>query len=178
MLYFVCIGAGYILVEVALIQKFVLFLGHPTYSVTAVLFAILLFSGLGSGWSDRQRDARGLAARLRWALPIGILLVVFAVPPLLRMLGGLSLPLRMLTAIALTAPLAFLMGMPFPLGMRALAARGGVHVPWAWAANGCGSVLGSVSAVLGAMLWNFSAMLVLAGVVYAFALARLEAHAE
>jgi hypothetical protein len=71
------------------------------------------------------------------------------------------------------APVAFLMGVPFPLGIRAIAASGGKHVPWAWAANGCASVVGSVCAVLGAMVWNFSTMLVIAGAIYVLALVRI-----
>ena len=74
-------------------------------------------------------------------------------------------------AIALIAPVAFLMGVPFPLGIRAIAATGGKHIPWAWAANGCASVVGSVCAVLGAMVWDFSTMLVVAGGIYVIALA-------
>jgi hypothetical protein len=62
------------------------------------------------------------------------------------------------------------MGIPFPLGIRAIAATGGKHVPWAWAANGCASVVGSVCAVLGAMVWNFSVMLLIAGAIYVLAL--------
>jgi hypothetical protein len=72
--------------------------------------------------------------------------------------------------VAIIAPVAFLMGVPFPLGIRAIAATGGKHVPWAWAANGCASVVGSVCAVLGAMVWNFSTMLVIAGAIYVLAL--------
>jgi hypothetical protein len=62
------------------------------------------------------------------------------------------------------------MGVPFPLGIRAIAATGGKHIPWAWAANGCASVVGSVCAVLGAMIWNFSTMLLIAGAIYVLAL--------
>ena len=172
--YFLALGVAYIVVEVVLMQRLALFLGHPTYSVTTVLFAILLFSGLGSAWSDRRRGtALEIAGLLRWALPAAILIVVFLVPMALRGLIGLALPLRVLIALLVIAPLAFLMGMPFPLGVRVLAARGGGHIPWAWAANGCGSVLGSVCAVLGAMLWSFSAMLLIAAAIYVYALARI-----
>jgi hypothetical protein len=174
LLYFLALGVAYISVEVVLMQRLALFLGHPTYSVTTVLFSILLFSGLGSAWSDRRGESPAALARwLRFALPVVIALVVFAVPPLLRTLGGLALVPRVLVAMAVIAPLAFLMGLPFPLAVRALAASGGRLIPWAWAANGCGSVLGSVGAVLGAMLWNFSIVLIAAAVVYALALSHL-----
>ena len=174
LLYFLALGVAYISVEVVLMQRLALFLGHPTYSVTTVLFSILLFSGLGSAWSDRRGESPAALARwLRFALPVVIALVVFAVPPLLRTLGGLALVPRVLVAMAVIAPLAFLMGLPFPLAVRALAASGGRLIPWAWAANGCGSVLGSVGAVLGAMLWNFSIVLIATAVVYALALSHL-----
>jgi hypothetical protein len=168
--YFLCLGVAYIVVEVVLMQRFALFLGHPTYSVTAVLFGILLFSGLGAAWSDRRTGTTAQVARpVLVGLPIAILLLAFAVPPALDRLMGLPHVLRVAIAITIIGPVAFLMGVPFPLGIRAIAASGGRHIPWAWAANGCASVVGSVCAVLGAMLWSFSAMLVLAGFVYVLA---------
>jgi hypothetical protein len=88
----------------------------------------------------------------------------------LRELIGLPHAARLLMAVAMIAPVAFWMGVPFPLGIRAIAATGGKHVPWAWAANGCASVVGSVCAVLGAMVWSFSTMLVIAGAIYVLAL--------
>jgi hypothetical protein len=169
--YFLGLGLAFIVVEVVLMQRFALFLGHPTYSVTTVLFAILLFSGLGAAWSDRRGGTTADVARpVLWGLPLAILLLAFVVPPVLHALIGLPHGARLAIAIALIAPVAFLMGVPFPLGIRAIAATGGRHVPWAWAANGCASVVGSVCAVLGAMVWNFSAMLVIAGAIYVLAL--------
>ncbi len=171
LLYFLCLGLAFIIVEVVLMQRFALFLGHPTYSVTAVLFAILLFSGLGAAWSDRRGGTTADVAKpvVYW-LPIAIVALAFVVPPVLDALIGLPHAARLLIAIALIAPVAFLMGVPFPLGIRAIAATGGKHVPWAWAANGCASVVGSVCAVLGAMVWNFSTMLLVAGAIYVLAL--------
>lgn len=169
--YFLCLGLAFIVVEVVLMQRFALFLGHPTYSVTAVLFAILLFSGLGAAWSDRRGGTTADVARpVLWGLPPAILLLAFVVPLVLHALIGLPHAARLVIAIALIAPVAFLMGVPFPLGIRAIAATGGKHIPWAWAANGCASVVGSVCAVLGAMVWNFSTMLVIAGAIYVLAL--------
>lgn len=169
--YFFALGVSYITVEVVLMQRLALFLGHPTYSVTTVLFAILLFSGLGSGWSDRRSGSTSdLVRPVLWLLPIAIVLLVFAVPPLMRALIGLPHAVRLLIAIAIIAPVAFLMGVPFPAGIRAIGASNSKHIPWAWAANGCASVIGSVCAVLGAMAWNFSVMLLIAGVIYLVAL--------
>lgn len=171
LVYFLCLGLAFIIVEVVLMQRFALFLGHPTYSVTAVLFAILLFSGLGAAWSDRRGGTTADVARpVLWGLPIAILLLAFGVPVVLRELIGLPHAARLLIAVLLIAPVAFLMGVPFPLGIRAIAATGAKHIPWAWAANGCASVVGSVCAVLGAMIWNFSTMLVIACAIYVLAL--------
>jgi spermidine synthase len=174
LVYFLCLGLAFIIVEVVLMQRFALFLGHPTYSVTAVLFAILLFSGLGAAWSDRRSGTTAeLAKPVLYWLPIAIVALAFVVPTVLRELISLPHAARLSIAVALIAPVAFLMGIPFPLGIRAIAATGGKHIPWAWAANGCASVVGSVCAVLGAMVWNFSTMLLIAGAIYVFALVLL-----
>ncbi|MFQ5599047.1 MAG: hypothetical protein ACE5G2_00680 [Candidatus Krumholzibacteriia bacterium] len=172
--YFLGLGLAFIVVEVVLMQRFALFLGHPTYSVTTVLFAILLFSGLGSAVSSNRKGTTAVLIRpVLWLLPIAILLLTFGVPQLTRALIGMPHVGRLLVAIAIIAPIAFLMGMPFPTGIRAVAASNPAHVPWAWAANGCASVVGSVCAVLGAMASNFSTMLVTACVIYFLALIGL-----
>src|SRR5262249_35026686 len=121
--YFFALGIAYIIVEVVLMQRFALFLGHPTYSVTTILFAILLFSGLGAAWSDRRRGRVDDVLRpIRLALPVLMVLLTFAVPPLLRALLGLPLAARLVIAIGLVAPVAFCMGTPFPTGIRAVGA--------------------------------------------------------
>jgi hypothetical protein len=172
--YFFALGLAYIMVEVVLMQRFALFLGHPTYSVTTILFAILLFSGLGSAWGDRRRGSVDRVVRpARWWLPVLIILVAFVVPPILRPLLGFPLTGRLAIAVLLVAPVAFLMGMPFPAGIRAAGATDARQVAWAWAANGCASVIGSVCAVLGAMVWNFSTMLVISAAIYLLALSLL-----
>ncbi|HXV12587.1 MAG TPA: hypothetical protein VEC56_00140, partial [Candidatus Krumholzibacteria bacterium] len=174
LVYFLCLGLAFIVVEVVLMQRFALFLGHPTYSVTVVLFAILLFSGLGAAWSDRRGGTPAEVAKpVMYWLPIAIVALAFVVPIVLQKLIGLPHAARLVIAVAMIAPVAFLMGVPFPLGIRAIAATGGKHVPWAWAANGCASVVGSVCAVLGAMVWNFSTMLLIAGAIYVLALVVL-----
>ena len=174
LLYFLSLGLAYIMVEVVLMQRFALFLGHPTFSVTAILFAILLFSGLGSAWSGRRSgDVRDVLRPVRLGLPLVLLLTAFALPPVLRQLLGLPLALRLAIAVLAVAPAAFLMGAPFPTGIRALGVTEPRQVAWAWAANGCASVIGSVCAVLGAMVWNFSAMLMVATGVYALALVMI-----
>ena len=148
LLYFVCIGAGYILVEVALIQKFVLFLGHPTYALTVVIFSLLVSSGLGSYFS--RRIIAGSTARF-WAVLIGVTVSVIAVAfiaaPLTTALVWLPMPAKATITVLLVAAPAFLMGMPFPTGLARLEQMHHASVRWAWSLNAAASVLGSASAI-------------------------------
>ena len=147
--YFGALGVAYILVEVAFIQKFVLFLGHPTYALTVAVFVLLMSSGVGSYWTRRFGETQ-LATRLprlltATALWIGLLAA--SVTPLLTALVSLPLVGRIIVATVLLAPAGFLMGTAFPSGLR-LASR--VHpgcLQWAWAMNAATSVLGSLLAV-------------------------------
>ncbi|MBI1791009.1 MAG: hypothetical protein HYR60_26055 [Acidobacteria bacterium] len=147
LLYFVAIGAGYIMIEVALIQKFVLLLGHPTYALTVVIFSLLVSSGIGSASSGR----------LRWSgrAPLGASLLVAlmtpALGPLIGAAAGWPLGLKAALTVLLIFPVGFLMGMPFPNGLRTLEARHKPAVRWAWSLNAAASVLGSAGAILGAL---------------------------
>ena len=166
LLYFVGLGAGFIIVEIALMQKFVLFLGHPTYALIVVLFSLLMFSGVGS---YRMRDVRGADVMPK----IGRHLLVLCGVTLLYMLtlstvfGWLvTMPLagRMVLSVLLVAPLGLLMGTFLPLGIQGAGERFAVVVPWAWGINGAASVLGSVLAIGLAMNIGFNRAL-LAGLV-------------
>jgi hypothetical protein len=170
--YFFAIGAGFIMVEVALIQQFALFLGHPTYSLTVVVFSLLVATGLGSFWSRRlvgRDDGRLKAALAVTAIAIGLLSVL--VPPLLRSAVGLPIAARCALTVALLAPVGFAMGMPFPSGLKRLEHAYPSAIRWAWALNSASSVLGSVAAVFLAIHLGLSQTLLLAGVVYLLALA-------
>jgi hypothetical protein len=164
LLYFACLGLGFLLVEMPLLQRFILFLGQPTYSFSLVLFSVLLFSGLGSIFSAR--------VPLRTSL-LMLLAVVLAYPLLLPRLFALSigwgLPLRILTAVLSLGPLGFLLGMPLPSGIRLLEAQAPRWIPWAWAVNGCASVISSILAVMGAISLGSSRVLVAGAVAYAVA---------
>jgi len=173
LLYFVAIGLGYILVEVSFIQRFVLFLGHPTYALTVVVFLMLLSSGAGSFASRKWVSETG-----RVWLPLVIVaftLLVYAVllPPLLNSLVGAGFGLKLLTSGVLLVPLGFAMGMPFPAGLRALCDRGSPsgsnEVEWAWAMNAAASVLGSVLAIVLAMEYGLTATLVCGAGAYLLA---------
>jgi hypothetical protein len=166
--YFVCIGTGYILIQVALIQKFVLFLGHPTYALTVIIFSMLISSGVGSFFSRRfAGDAAGL--RLRAVLigvAVGVALLSFAVPPISEAGVGLPLPVKMLITVLLIAPVGFLMGVPFPVGLTRFEALYPQAVRWAWSLNAASSVLGSAAAIFLAIYLGLQATLLIGGALY------------
>ena len=171
LLYFVAIGLGYILIEMVLIQRFVLFLGHPTYAITVVVFLMLLASGMGSLTSQSW-----VRTEVRWpAVIIGIVAISaaygFVLPSLLTPLVGLGMSIKLMLSALLIAPLAFLMGMPFPTGLRALARTPGGSVEWAWALNAAASVLGSALAIVIALQFGLTAVLVTASSIYALSAA-------
>ena len=169
--YFALIGFAFILVEIAFIQKYTLYLGHPLYAIAVVLSAFLLFAGLGS------RSAPFLLARLpamrlpqtSWPVAgIALLVTLYLLTAPLLMKHGLGLPdpVRVMLAVAMIAPLAFLMGMPFPLGMARLAANAPALLPWAWGINACATVVGAALAVLIALHFGFTGVAALAVLLY------------
>ncbi len=164
--YFACLGAGFMMIEIALLQKFILFLGHPVYALTVVLFSLLAFSGLGA-WTSRRigesRIARILPRVLLGVAAAGCVYVA-VLSPLFYAFVALPIVWRALIAVALLGPGAFLMGMPMPLGLRLLAGRGAHLIPWAWGVNGAMSVTASVVALVVALATGFNQAL-LAGVV-------------
>jgi hypothetical protein len=172
LLYFLSIGAGYILIEVALIQKFVLFLGHPTYALTVVIFSMLVSSSLGSYFSRRilGEDGRRL---FRALILIAVLVALLAavVTPLLTAGVGLPLPLKFAITVLLIAPAGFVMGMPFPFGLKRLEEWHRPAVRWAWALNAAASVLGSVGALVCAIYLGLVQTLLAGGLLYLAALA-------
>ncbi len=181
LLYFVAIGLGYILVEIAFIQRFVLFLGHPTYALTVVVFLLLLSSGAGSLVSRRWLLEPARVWLPLTGIVLAIMLYVFVLPALLISFVGLPFALKLLLSAAALAPLGFAMGMPFPSGLRliappsiALTAPGGTTgataVEWAWAMNAASSVLGSVLAMVVALHFGLTVTLACGAGAYAIAL--------
>ncbi len=158
--YFTLLGLAFLLVEVSLIQRYILVLGQPTLAVATVIGALLLFAGLGSS----------LSRRFDWGRAMIALVVLLAVYPLLvDGLTPLLLPLptlaRILVTALLIAPVGFLMGMPFPRGIAALRDSSDV-VPWAWAANGSASVISAVLAAMLALSFGFTVVLVIGAGLY------------
>jgi hypothetical protein len=171
MAFFAAIGLGFLALEIALIQRLVLFLGFPTYALSVVLFSLLLSTGLGSLLSTRARDPRRALTVALAAACVLLLAGAFALQPLLRALIELPFPARVLVSVALLAPLGVALGMAMPTGLTRLAGLHPGAVPWAWAVNGVASVLASVAAVAVAITWGFSAVMLLATACYLVALA-------
>jgi spermidine synthase len=174
LVYFVAIGFGFMFIEIAFIQKFVLFLSHPLYAVAVVLCAFLVFAGIGSRLSRRLPPHTGPALRQPLSavvLAIGVfaLLCLTVQPWLVQYAMRLPDAARIVIAIALIAPLAVFMGMPFPLGLTETEAADARLVPWAWAVNGCASVIGAVLATLLAIHVGFTLVVAIALGLYAIA---------
>jgi hypothetical protein len=173
LLYFVCIGAGYILIQVALIQKFILFLGHPTYALTVIIFSMLISSGLGSYYSRPLMGGSNTAKRLG-AVLIGVAAAVsvlaFVAAPVSEFGAGWPIPWKAAVTVGLIAPSGFLMGIPFPTGLTRLERRFPQAVRWAWALNAAASVLGSVSAVCLAIYIGLRATVLMGALLYVAAL--------
>jgi hypothetical protein len=183
LLYFVAVGLGYILVEIAFIQRFVLFLGHPTYALTVVVFLLLVSSGAGS-LASRTWVAHPKRIWLPLAFITAVLLLyVFILPWLLNALVGLRFEAKLLVSAALLVPLGFAMGIPFPTGLQALASIPLPEFPpatiseveedaveWAWAMNAGSSVLGSVLAMVIAIQFGLNVTLACGAAAYLMAI--------
>ncbi len=175
LLYFLFIGCGYILIEVGLIQKFVLFLGHPNYALTVVIFSMLLSSGLGSFASRRLLSKpEGRLIKVLGCIALGASLLGLLLSGLLTALVGLPLALKVALTVVLIAPLGFLMGMPFPTGLERLEHSHAPAVRWAWSLNAAASVLGSVGALASSIYLGLIQTLIIGGLFYVAALAVVE----
>lgn len=162
-LYFSALGFGFLFIEIPLMQKFILFLDQPTYSFAVILFTIFICAGLGSLMSSKL--ARVLPQVI---VSLGLLACIYPLllPHLFEALLGQSLLLRLVVAFGTLAPLGFLMGVPFPLGIRILGTVSPELIPWAWGINGSVSVVGSILALVLALSAGFSWVLVAGGGAY------------
>jgi hypothetical protein len=175
-LYFAALGCGFMFVEISLMQRFTFFLGHPTYSLSVVLTSMLLFSGLGALASSRIEELSRSALLTLLAAVVAILLLDrLSLGWILAHAMGLGRPERVMVAVLFLAPTSFLLGFPFPLGIRMLRQRAPSLIPWGWAVNGFLSVAGSILAVMVAMASGFSVVLLLAAAIYLVALLAVPA---
>ena len=169
--YFFLLGLAFLFVEMAFIQKFTLFLSHPLYSVAVVLAGFLVFAGLGSASSGKVARRLGERSRIAvWsavgAIGVLVLLYLWLLPPLFARWIGLGDATRVLVSLALIAPLAFVMGMPFPLGLKRLSSEAPAFIPWAWGLNGFASVISAALATLLAIEFGFTLVLLTALLFY------------
>ena len=165
--YFLCLGAGYILIQVALIQRFILLLGHPEYALTVIVFSMLVWSGLGS-YASKKVVAGDDGNLMRVLTLIAILIATLAAVsgPLVSAAAAWPMAAKIALTAAMIAPAAFLMGMPFPSGLRRLEQRHAPSVRWAWSLNAASSVLGSAGAIFLAIYLGLRATLLIGGALY------------
>jgi hypothetical protein len=166
--YFGALGAGFMLLEVALLQRFVLLLGHPVYSLTVTLFSLLLGTGLGSLLSRRVSAERVKAVTVRALFTICVLAIAItiALPWVIDQAIAWPLSLRIVLTAGILVPIGVLLGIPLPGGIRMVAASQPGIIAWAWGINGAFSVVGATLAVFLAMNWGFSVTLSIAALVY------------
>ena len=169
-LYFLAIGIAFLFLEIAFMQKFILFLYQPLYSFAVTLSVFLVFAGLGSyltsrlaGYLDKQRL---LVFAVSGIVIIGVSYVLY-LDDLFALLSSIDIAVKVVVTAVLIAPLALLMGMPFPLALSSLAESAGSMVPWAWGINGCASVISASLAMLLAIQFGFTAVIIIALLLYA-----------
>ncbi len=171
-LYFACLGAGYIMVEVGLIAHFIMALGNPTISASVLITGMLVFSGLGALTSERALP------HMRTVMPVlfvavGAMLILYGLflGQALDAIGSIAYPARLVICFLLIAPPAFLMGFPMPIAMTTLGRLGKEHMfVWAWGVNGCFSVIGAAAAPVIATNFGLAAVIELAGLAYLLAI--------
>jgi hypothetical protein len=175
--YFAALGAAFMLLEIALLQRFVLLLGHPVYSLTVTLFALLLGTGAGSVISRRvpASAVRRVALRALVGAAAAALLAALALPALIDLAMPWPLAARIAAAAGLLAALGVLLGIALPAGMRQLDAAHPELVAWGWGMNGAFSVIGATAAIFIAMNWGFAVTLVSGALVYLLAAGCLRA---
>jgi len=165
--YFGALGLGYMMAEIYLMQRFVFFLADPIYSSSIVITTMLVFSGFGSLYSQRFRANR---LRMIWiavaGIAISVLFYLFLLSPVLNAALGLPLIVKILIAIALIAPAAFCLGIPFPTALDSLSENRRSLLPWAWGMNGALSVTGSELSRIVSISWGFAVVLVAIILVY------------
>ena len=183
LLYFLLIGIGFMFAEISMIQRFILFLGHPVYSISTVLFTLLISSGMGSRFSGKFSNGQDGGVRIRefklYLLILCGLIIIYAIllPYIFNKILLEGIIWRQLISFTFLFPLGFFMGMPFPTGIKLLERYNAGIIPWAWCINGCSSVISSVLVILIALSFGFKITLILSAVAYAGGLLILK-HRE
>jgi hypothetical protein len=169
--YFAALGLGFILIELALLQKLILLMGNPTMTFALLLFTLLISSGSGSLISSRvaKNNMKNLIFVIGGIAALGISYILF-LPPIIYSTIAESIEVKAAVSIAILAPIGFLMGMPLPTGMRLLKVHRPDYIPWMWAINGAFSVLGAVLAIALGIMYGSSLAMILGILIYLIAL--------
>jgi len=165
--YFVLIGIGFMLIEIGLLQRLSVFLGHPVYSLSIVLFSMILFTGLGSMISEYftlNKPGRIII----WSGTTGMYLLslIFWLPATLLSFDGASLLVRAMICVALICPAGLLMGYGFPTGMRLVTSANDSQKPWFWGINGASGVLASTFAIACSIAYGIDTTILLGALCY------------
>jgi len=167
MIYFAAIGLAFMMVEIGQLERLIVFLGHPIYGLTVVLFVLLVASSSGSFYSHRM-------GHWIWLLPFFLAAFIMVSPAVTYRLMAASTPVRIVISALLLFPSGFFMGMAFPLGIRqARYAHGGAPTAWYWGINGAFSVISSVLALVVAVFWGVTMTLLVGLTAYVVALVAL-----
>ncbi|MCI0412539.1 hypothetical protein L0222_07020 [bacterium] len=169
LLYFSAIGAGFILIEISLFQKHILFMGQPVYSITSVLFSLLISAGAGSLFLQRwfvEGRERSWLLRILIALTVLVAVEMFLTPRLLNAFLGFSMMQRFVISGLSIVPLGFVLGMPFPLALRIVGKRFPEAIPWGWGLNAYMTVVGSILCVIFALTLGFRMNFLIALAIY------------
>jgi len=167
--YFMALGFGYMFLEIVFIKYFVLYLGHPIYSVATVISVMLISSGIGSYFSSRYKPSRVNLLKITGIITVLILLYTFVIGVFLSGTVGLPIFMKILLTVVIIALPSFFMGMPFPIGLKIANNDKKSNVPWAWGINGCVSVISTSLAVIIAVEMGFIAVMLFAALAYSIA---------
>jgi hypothetical protein len=176
--YFGALGLGYMFAEIILIQRFVLYFGQPVYAIAAVISSMMLFSGLGSQYSQKLPANTKTIRAIGVMVSVILLFFVFVLTPLLQTSIGWSSSVKISISLLTIGIPAFIMGMLFPLGIRHLDQFDASQIPWAWGINGCLSVISTSLATLIAVESGFKVVLIIASITYLIAAVAFSFHPQ
>ena len=169
--YFLFLGLGFVLIEISLMEKFILFLGKSFYAISVILSSLLVFAGIGSHLSGKIKEDI-LTQRLSFILlsiPMLLILYLLFLLSILDMFLSYSLFIRFLISLILMIPIGIVLGMPFPSGIRLAERKSKDLIPWLWGINGAGSVLASVISWIIVLNFGFNMALFAGLIIYLFA---------
>ncbi|MCK5535302.1 MAG: hypothetical protein KAI79_00670, partial [Bacteroidales bacterium] len=168
-IYFFSIGLAFLFIEIAMMQKFIVFLHHPIYAIPVVLTAFMIFAGLGSIWTKHlilHLSPRQLLLRAILSIVCLGLLYSYFLGSFFSLTAAYPMAAKIMLSFLLIAPLAVSMGMPFPLALSSIDSSNSTYIPWAWGVNGCASVISAVLASLLAIHLGFTWVILFALALY------------